>query len=77
MPNKKSAERVAQKHQAQCSQQKTKRNREKIGENQLKSDCCQGCWCLKNLYQKTFQAIDKAAKNGVIKKGTAARKNPA
>lgn len=74
MPNKKSAEKELRKNIKRKAANKqvsvklkrlTKNNLKQIaaGDNQVKED-----------YRQTVQVIDKAAKKGIIKKNTAARK---
>ncbi|MGI6373919.1 MAG: 30S ribosomal protein S20 [Patescibacteria group bacterium] len=74
MPNKKSAEKELRKNIKRKAANKqvsvklkrlTKNNLKQIaaGDNQAKED-----------YRQTVQVIDKAAKKGIIKKNTAARK---
>ncbi|MFA5154823.1 MAG: 30S ribosomal protein S20 [Patescibacteria group bacterium] len=74
MPNKKSAAKELRKAAKRNSVNKKVSNKlknlTKISLKQIKANDLK----IKSEYSKTVQAIDKAAKKGVIKKNTAARK---
>lgn len=74
MPNKKSAEKELRKSiKRNVANKKQKETVKKLVKTNLKAIVAKDAG-IKESLPKTFQAIDKAAKNGVIKKGTAARK---
>ena len=74
MPNKKSAQKELRKTiKRNAANKKQKEGVKKLVKTNLKAVAAKDA-SVKESLPKTFQAIDKAAKNGVIKKNTAARK---
>lgn len=74
MPNKKSAQKELRKSiKRNVANKKQKETVKKLVKTNLKAIAVKDA-SIKEALPKTFQALDKAAKNGVIKKGTAARK---
>jgi len=74
MPNKKSAAKELRKALKRSAQNKKVLNRLKDSVKICLKQIKAGDKNIKEDYKKTIKAIDKAAKKGVIKKNTAARK---
>jgi small subunit ribosomal protein S20 len=74
MPNKKSAEKELRKAKKRSIANKKVLNKTKVLVKTNLKQIAAGDKSVKESLPKTIKAIDKAAKKGVIKKGTAARK---